>query len=1244
MTGAASIQLKRWLVSSRQLRTVLRVSLLAVVVILIRPVEVFKASGSAERSVAKATLSGQIGIHAADHVNSTINLGDSRDVLTSYRGPSNLRRALDQNEARALSVASADFDEDGVPDLICGYAGPDCGIITLHRGNLDSGFPNSPQALRRKVEGAFTNSPFFASAAAFELPAPADFLGAGDFDGDNHCDVVTAARGDNEFHFLRGDGKGGLASVIQIGLPGSVTAMIAGEINRRDGLGDLVVAIVAPDGPEVLVFEGPGGALKAKPESFHLPAEATSLALGQLDDEYQTGRDLIVVHGRDRRLSLDAQKQSEVPGATLTTRSFQFELLSIAVGDFAGNSRTDIALLAGDGKVHLLQKVEPRSLQKDWVSEAVIAGYSDSSLIPARLSGRPADSLLIVDRDGGQLQILVVNNTHNTSEERLSNTLRSQRKLRVSRTVSLDTQAKPIAVLPMRLNADALSDFVILRSGQTMPTVLVTEPAATFVVTNTEDDGQGSLRDAITQANNNPGADTISFNIPGSGPHTIKPRSALPEIGDPLTLDGTTQPGFAGAPVIELNGARLGPEQSGLFITGGNSTVRGLVINRAKDNIRIEDGGGNVVEGNFLGTDSAGLASPGPQSVGVYVSHSRGNVIGGTTQQARNIISGNAGGVSLADSNENIVSGNFIGVDRTGSAALGNGVNGVDIGGSNNTIGGTIAGARNVISGNGADGINLFEGRGNLIQGNLIGTDSSGNSALGNRGSGVLLLESSDTIGGTVISARNIISGNGVQGTGSEGVAIIGRDTTRTTGNKVQGNFVGTDVTGARALSNFGNGVATTDVVDTIIGGATDEARNVISGNTGEGVAIGVLLSGRSGGTKIIVQGNFIGTDATGTVALGNENGIFVDADSVTNTIQNNRIAFNRSNGVFIPDNNNPGVRIAIVSNSIYSNSLLGIDLGSPGVTPNDDKDVDIGANELQNFPVLTSATASPTNTLASTVTIAAVRASIGGTFNSTPNAQFTLEFFFGTQCSSSEPQAVGMIPVPLKPTLQLTTDNNGSATFLYDFDFPSGVTLGVVICTATDSRGNTSEQSPCFAVALPSCPPTISPTTRLFVASGGSDAVNVFASAGCAWAARSGADWISITSGTGGTTSGVVSYSVAANSGKNVRSGTMTIAEQTVTVTQQGLTPVIDNAAREGKKLIVIGERFDDGARILINGERQKTANDPDSPTTRLIGKKAGKLVVPGDRLQVQNSDGGLSPEFIYRGSSANTSASRRR
>lgn len=1151
MTGAASIQLKRWLVSWRQLRTVLRVSLLALVVILIRSVEVFKASGSAERSVVKATVSEQIGIHAAGHVNSTMNLSDGRDVLSSYKGPPNLRRALDQNEARALSLASADFDEDGVPDLICGYAGPDCGIITLHRGNLDSVYPNSPQAQRRKVESTFTDSSFLAPAGVFEVPAPADFMCAGDFDGDNHFDVVTAARGGNEFHLLRGDGKGGLASVTQIGLPGSVAAMIAGEINRRDGLADLVVSIVAPDGPEVLVFEGPEGALKAKPESFDLPAEATSLALGQLDDEYQTdlavaaGRDLIIVHGRDRRLSLDAQKQTEVPRATLTTHSFQFELLF---------------------------------------------------------------------------------------------------KCTSCASVSPDMEAKPIAVLPMRLNGDAVSDLVILRSGRSVPTVFVTEPAATFIVTNTADDGPGSLRDAITQANNNPGADTISFNIPGPGPHTIKPRSALPEIGDPLTLDGTTQPGFAGAPVIELNGARLGAGEAALLITAGNSTVRGLVINRATDNIRIENGSGNVIEGNFLGTDSAGVAPPGPQSFGVYVSHSRGNVVGGTTQQARNIISGNAGGVSLADSNENIVLGNFIGVDKTGSAALGNGGNGVDITGSNNTIGGTIAGARNVISGNVADGITVFEGTGNLIQGNFIGTDSTGNNALGNRGFGVVLVESSDTIGGTVTSARNIISGNGVQGTGSDGIGIIGRDTTRTIGNKVQGNFVGTDVTGARALSNFGNGVATTDVVDTILGGATEEARNVISGNTGDGVAIGVRLNGRSGGTKIIVQGNFIGTDATGTNALGNENGIFVDADSVTNTIQDNQIAFNRSNGVFIPDNNNPGVRIAIVSNSIYSNTLLGIDLGSPGVTANDDRDVDIGANELQNFPVLTSATASGTNTVASTVIIAAaVRANIGGTFNSTPNAQFTLEFFFGSQCSSSEPQAVGMIPVPLKPTLQLTTDNNGSAAFSYEFDFPSGVTLGVVICTATDSRGNTSEQSPCFAVALPSCPPTISPTTELFGASGGSDAINVFASAGCAWAARSNAEWISITSGTSGTTSGVVAYSAAANSGNNVRSGTMTIAEQTVTVTQQGLTPVINTALREGKKLIVTGERFDDGARILINGERQKTANDPDSPTTRLIGKKAGKLVVPGDRLQVQNADGGLSPEFIYRVSSANTSASRR-
>src|SRR5262249_53391477 len=152
-----------------------------------------------------------------------------------------------------------------------------------------------------------------------------------------------------------------------------------------------------------------------------------------------------------------------------------------------------------------------------------------------------------------------------------------------------------------------------------------------------------------------------------------------------------------------------------------------------------------------------------------------------------------------------------------------------------------------------------------------------------------------------------------------------------------------------------------------------------------------------TGGTGVRVQGNYIGTDVTGTAPLGNSlSGVFVDADTVVHTIDHNVIAGNGVNGIRIPNNNNPGVRISISANSIVANGGIGIDLGPPGDTPNDDKDLDGGANLQQNFPVLNAASTliSKEITHGEITPHATATVTVSGTFNSTPNQQFTLEFF----------------------------------------------------------------------------------------------------------------------------------------------------------------------------------------------------------------------------------------------------------
>lgn len=214
------------------------------------------------------------------------------------------------------------------------------------------------------------------------------------------------------------------------------------------------------------------------------------------------------------------------------------------------------------------------------------------------------------------------------------------------------------------------------------------------LVTNPNDSGQGSLRQALANANAQAGTDTIWFNLAGAGPYTIRPGSALPPITDPVIVDGSSQPGFAGGPLIELDGTNAGGAAAGLVITAGSSTVQGLVINRFADGIEINGGNGNTIQGNYIGTDVAGTTLVGNGQHGVFVVDSSNNLIGGTTPGAENLIAGNgANGVTITGASQrDTVLGNRI---------YGNGSLGIDLdndGVTPNDIGGADSGANGLLN------------------------------------------------------------------------------------------------------------------------------------------------------------------------------------------------------------------------------------------------------------------------------------------------------------------------------------------------------------------------------------------------------------------------------------------------------------------------------------------------------------------------------------------------------------------
>ncbi|MEX0684236.1 MAG: CSLREA domain-containing protein [Dehalococcoidia bacterium] len=652
-------------------------------------------------------------------------------------------------------------------------------------------------------------------------------------------------------------------------------------------------------------------------------------------------------------------------------------------------------------------------------------------------------------------------------------------------------QTSRVRTLLAFLNASVLS----LTAGFALVALLLAPASAgglTFTVNSNLDDtdaggceptpGDCTLREAIDAANVDNSTDVIEFAL-GAGTPTIDVSAGgLPAITQPVTIDGNT----GGATRVELDGGAAGAGADGLRITGGTgSTIRALVINGFSDNgIEIVGpSGGNKIEGSYIGTNAAGTAAVVNTGDGVVVTGSANNTIGGLTDSQRNLLSGNDDGnfsvgvrISGAGSTGNQVQGNFIGTDVTGTIAIRN-INGVLItsGATGNTIGGTTAAARNIISGNLGDGVQIAgqnTAGGNFVQGNFIGTKVTGMTELHNGFFAVRISQSpgnfiggttGTTPGGACTGACNVLSGNFALSQ-----VFIGAPAS--TGNTIQGNFIGLNALGTGTLPAGEDGVRIEGASNTIIGGTTPAARNVISGNPRKGVHI---MSSSGYGypltTGIVVQGNFIGTDTTGTQDLGNwDYGVWLDGPSVSgNKIggtapgEGNVIAFN-----------NPGVLAesdttgnAILGNSIFGSksqsdqNALGINLGGDSVTANDEDDPDTGANNLQNYPVLTSATSGSTR--------------IQGTLNSTPATLFRIEFFSNDAC---DPFGYGEGKTFIGFT-DAMTDGSGDAAF--DVTFPTTVAPGEVITsTATDPGNNTSEFSACLAVVAGATPtPTPSPT-----------------------------------------------------------------------------------------------------------------------------------------------------------------------
>ena len=363
--------------------------------------------------------------------------------------------------------------------------------------------------------------------------------------------------------------------------------------------------------------------------------------------------------------------------------------------------------------------------------------------------------------------------------------------------------------------------------------------ASAFVVNTTDERSDGrcdsthcSLREAIEAANDSPGPDTIRFAIPGAGPHRIVVEAdGLPALTDHQTrIDATTQPGYAGAPLIVLDGGGAIPATVAIRIASSDNVIVGFSLvgfdALGASAILVDVGTGNTIDSNYIGLHPDGTAEGNYNGIN-FDFDSTDNLA------ARNIISGNDNGIIIYAGTQRIL-GNRIGTDPAGERAIPNLV-GISIGpnATGTVIGSPREGDGNLISGNDV-GLRSEGGREAVIQGNYVGTNAAGDAALPN-GAGIglsLTLTMHPSGGGANLVGGNMEAGEGNVIAGNEsGVGVW-----RSPDNIIRGNWIGVNKAGTPIPNRIG--VDVTETEGTVIGGLGPGEGNTIAHNTGSGVHI----------------------------------------------------------------------------------------------------------------------------------------------------------------------------------------------------------------------------------------------------------------------------------------------------------------------------------------------------------------------------------------------------------------------